>query len=237
VADTFLFDGTDLGAWLEGVAIERSVMPEVRLDTMDVPGRDGTVLNGRRLRPLEVNVTATLVGNTAAEVAEARHALAAVLNTGDTRRLVLPDEPDLFYNAILSGASSLSRAYERPRASLTFTVPEACAWGSQVRTASLSYGTNYVTVGGNAETWPTYSLTTESTWCSISNASGDESYSVQPVESGKELTVDMGAETTTYDGAEAYPLIGTDYFPIGPGTVRLLVMWAHGTVSWRERWV
>lgn len=243
MANPFTFGGADLSQLLLGLTVDRSVLPPVEVTTVDVPGADGLLLNGRRLRPLEITIRGALVADTAAEVAEARHALGRVLNCPGTRRLVLPDEPGLYYNALVSGSSELNRAFERPTATITFLVPEACAWSSELRTAQLSDGAAVsVDVGGNAETWPTLDLTASSSSVALVRKATEHdgrsvNYCVDGLESGDHLTADMAAQRSWRDSTEVFPSLGYDYFGIGPGRTRISIYGAGGTIAWRERWV
>lgn len=243
MANPFTFGGVDLTQHLRGLTVERSVLPSVEVSTVDVPSADGLLLNGRRLKPLEITIRGALMAYTAAEVAAARHALGRVLNHPGTRRLVLPDEPGLYYNALVSGSSELSRAYERPTATITFLVPEACAWSSELRTRNLSAGTSVVVdVGGNAETWPTLDFTTSSTTVTLSRGTTEHedrsvTYKLTGLASGRSYTADMAAQRTWQGSTEVFPGLGYDYFAIGPGETELRLTGAGGTLAWRERWV
>ena len=237
MADSLTFGDTDLSQWLTGIRVDRPLAAEVELDTIDVPGRDGCVLNGSRRRPLTIEVEATVAAVTAAEVAEARHAISAALASEGTRRLVLPDDTGVYYEAVLTGATPLDRGYMRPRVQLTFSVPDACGWGVEERSARVTHGQNNVSVGGNAPTWPALALTTTSTWFSMTNNTNGDRYNVQSLSSGKALTIDNREEVTTFDGAEVWPLMGYDYVTLVPGRNNILLQYANGTMTWHDRWV
>ena len=239
MADALTFGGTDLSRWLVGFTVDRPLTAEVELETIDVPGLDGVVLAGRRLRPLTIEVTATLRGETAAEVAATRRALASALATDGTSRLVLPDDPTVFYDAALSGSTALSRGYERPRCTLSFTVPDACGWSVEEHSASVSssYPTQFE-VGGNAPTWPTFTATTTKAYLGITKNGTLERYRVDGLASGGTLVVDMRTETTLFDGEERFVGSYYDYFALTPGNNSVSAFDGSDQVlKWRERWV
>lgn len=235
------FGGTDLTRWLEAPSVERPVVAEAALDLIDVPGRDGALLNGGRLRPLVLTVSGTLVGDTAAEVEASRRALAgALLSGGETRRLVLPDDDAVFYDAVLSGSSSLSRGRERPRATLRFSVPDACGWGAGERSATIA--ANYAVtldVGGNAATRPTISATAlrASVTAGTSHDGARAELTLSGLTAGDAVAIDMSREAVEVNGLAAYPSLASDYWALAPGRTEVFLYGAEGTVTWRERWV
>lgn len=243
MANPFTFGGADLTQFLDGLTLERCVLPPVEVATVDVPSADGLLLNGRRLKPLEITLRGALKAGTAAEVADVRHALGRVLNAPGTKRLVLPDEPGLYYNALVSGSTELDRAYERPMATITFMVPEACAWSTDWHTASLpSDAATVVDVGGNAQSRPTLDFTPTSPTVTVTRGATEQdersvTYRLTDLTTGRRYTADMAAQRTTQGTAEVFPGLGYDYFGIGPGETTLTLTGAHGTLAWRERWV
>ena len=240
---TFTFGGSDLARHLCGLTVERSLLPPVEVSTVDVPSADGLLLGGRRLKPLEITVRGALRADTAEEVATARHALGRVLNSPGTRRLALPDEPGLYYDALVSGSTELSRAYERPTATITFLVPDACAWSCDERAERLADGVaTTVLVGGNAQTWPRLECAPTGTEASLVRGATEHddrgaTYGIDGLSVGGRYVADMAAQRTTQGATELFPELGYEYFGIGPGSTTLTLAGATGTLFWRERWV
>ena len=54
-----IFDGKDLGRWLR-VNPTRAMTPKVRVETEEVPGRDGSVFRAGTLEPLDIRVAVRL---------------------------------------------------------------------------------------------------------------------------------------------------------------------------------
>lgn len=93
-----IFDGKDLGRWLR-VNPTRAMTPKVRVETEEVPGRDGSVFRAGTLEPLDIRVAVRLAIDATdhRQVARVRRLVSAALVTDGPRELVLPDEPELAF--------------------------------------------------------------------------------------------------------------------------------------------
>lgn len=233
--DRLMFGGVNLSQWLEGISIERSIMPDVKINTITVPGRDGVILNGHTHDPLIITVTATLSAKTATDVATVRHALAgALLSDKDNplKALVLPDDPTITYDAMINGSTTLSRDYGYPRVNLEFFVPSGYGYGAQV-TQSVPFTT---TVGGNVETWPTITVTgASSSYVTVTNSTTGEFIKCK---GASNIVIDTENESVTSNGTGVMFDLASDFFSLKPGTSqRITVTGGSATFAWRPRWV
>lgn len=235
--DRLMFGGVNLSQWLEGISIERSIMPDVNINTISVPGRDGVILNGHTHAPLVITVTATLSAKKATDVATVRHALAeALLSDKDNplKPLVLPDDPNITYDAMVNGSTTLSRDYGYPRVNLEFYVPSGYGYGEEI-TRTVPFTT---TITGNVPTWPIVTLrgsASQTLTVIRRDSTGQETIICK---GGTTVVVDTENESvTTLSGESVVFDLSSDFFDFKPGSVTVDSGGGSATVTWRPRWV
>lgn len=235
--DAIRFGGVNIGAFFRGITIERTALPNIEPQTVDIPGKNGTTVLGVVVAPLEIKITGALNAQTALEVAALRRDLARALmppSDGSLQRLVMPDAPDVFYEAIVTGSTGLDRGYSHPHVTITFLVPDGCAY-SEEKTATL--GTSF-TVGGDLPCWPVIRLSgmSDGSTATVSrtDATGTRSVTITggSAASGG-VSVDMAAEKVN-NGALS---LTSDCFSLTPGSVSTSVSGASGTIRYKERWL
>ena len=229
------FAGTNLSQWLAGVTIERSLLPDVELATVEIPASDGDVVAGRRLKAMEVCVNATLRGRTANEVSASRHALAAALDRESAGTLVLPDDPDVSYAAWVTGSTVMDRDHSNPHVTIAFHVPRADGYG-ETRTATIGTSTTTVTRGGNRRAWPVVRANPSGSSFRVTNSSTGKYVEAQGSFSGSALVIDMLNETVTYGGSACTFTLASDFFALESAT-QTLVATSSATMTWNERWL
>lgn len=229
------FAGTNLSQWLAGMTIERSLLPDVELSTVEIPAADGDVVAGRRLKAMEVRVTATLRGHTATEVSSSRHALAAALDRESAGTLVLPDDPDVSYAAWVTGSTVMDRDHSNPHVTIAFHVPRADGQGA-ARSASIGTSATTVTRGGNRRAWPVVRANPSGSSFRVTNRSTGSYVEAQGSFSGGALVIDMLDETVTYGGAACTFALASDFFALEAAT-QSIVATSSATMTWNERWL
>lgn len=229
------FGGTNLSQWLSGLTIERSLLPDVELSTVEVPAADGDVVAGRRLRAMEVRVNATLSGRTAVEVSASRHALAAALDRESAASLVLPDDPDVSYAAWVTGCTAMDRDFANPHVTITFHVPDADGRGAS-RTAPVGTSGTTVARGGNRRAWPVVRANPTGSSFRVTNATTGKYVEATGSFSGGELVIDMLAETVRYAGSACTFALASDFFAL-EGETQVLRATSAATFTWDERWL
>lgn len=229
------FAGTNLSQWLAGVTIERSLLPDVELSTVEVPAADGDVVAGRRLKAMEVRVNATLRGRTADEVSAYRHSLAAALDRESAGTLVLPDDPDVSYAAWVTGSTVMDRDHSNPHVTIAFHVPRADGQGAS-RTAPIGTSATTVTRGGNRRAWPVVRANPTSSPFRVTNSTTGKYVEARGSFSGGTLVIDMLDETVTYGGSACTFALASDFFALESQT-QTLVATSAATMTWNERWL
>lgn len=235
------FGGTDLSQYLTGIAIERSLLAEVELTDVEIPASDGSIVAGRRLRPMEIRLAATLKGQTATEVSGYRQLLAAALDTTGTvtKRLVLPDESGIAYDAYVSGSTTLDRGHSHPHVTIAFVVPDATGYTAAQRTATIGTSSTSVTRGGNTRSWPTVEATPASgstAWRFTNESTGKYVEAQGSFNGTSKLIIDMQRQTVKYGGSACTFALASDFFPLDGATVTLKAT-STATVKWHERWL
>lgn len=139
----FTYNGVDLTPFLNFIKAKRTIGNERRLTTEDILGT-GEELQEVTFAGKTIEVTVSLASRDMAggrffdtieytptvreDLGEIRDQLARVLNTRETHELVLPDEPNRYYNAIPSGdieLQDISDWYDET--TIKFYVPDGVA--------------------------------------------------------------------------------------------------------------
>ena len=177
-------------------------------------------------------------------VADLRHTLAALLWTEEPAPLYLPDDPDRYHLAVVSGITDLGAVVNGlPGCMVNFKVCDPIAYGAA---HSVSLRNNYatdITVGGTWESKPTITTTLAGGTWRITNVTTAEYVEVNAesfgaaLSAGGVLVCDMENERVTIGGTTAGVAVASDFFSI-EGTTKLRVVGSSSTtVEWRERWL
>ena len=233
-----IFNGHDFSEYLR-VNPTRRMNPPMTDKTKTVPGRDGAVFMRSQLEPLTipVHVRLNVRSHGHRQIAKLRRKLTAWLVTSQPEKLVLPDEPDLYYMAKLTNSAELSNLWSTGAADLEFTAYDPIAYGAE-RTAPV--GTSSVLdIGGTYETWPTFDLTASSaSKIKVLNyGTGAFVATSANVASGAHVAIDMQNQTIRVNTNLAAIDLSSDFFALEPGRNTVRITGATGTASWIERWV
>lgn len=236
-----LYDGHDL----ESVMVVGD--PEITWhtfspETVDVPGRDGTVVRDVTLGPASVSMAVAVEG----EASERRHRLSILgswLRVDSARPLVLPDTPDRYYLAVPDGALDMRRAIRGELSRLTFRITEPAAYGKRQNVTVPSGGTAQVVVGG---TYPTgmkiegaVTRNSSSNVWGIRLDEGDFIHIDTGSNSSRAISIDTDSRVAKVSGSVALPTLDSDWlhFDVGKHTLRNDQGAGSVTVSWVERWL
>ena len=145
----FTYNGVDLTPFLSFIKAKRTIGNERKLTTEDILGT-GEELQEVTFGAKTIEVTVSLASREIAgsrfidtteyltvgseELNELRDQIARVLNTRETHELVLPDEPNRYYNAIPTGdveLEGISNWYDET--TIKFFVPDGVAHISATR--------------------------------------------------------------------------------------------------------
>jgi|LAHU01.1.fsa_nt_gb predicted phage tail component-like protein len=234
------FNGHDLSEYLR-INPTRDIMPPYDVVTQDVPGGQGSIyirtqLNARKI-PVSARLALPPMGHRS--VALIRHKLESMLMTDGPAPLYLDDEPDIYYMAQLTSPGELTNLWYTGSADLEFTAYDPIAYGADRNKAVSSGGTASFSVGGNSPTWPKFTGTATGAAVQVKNVdTGQLVKTVNAITSGASVTVDMSeaSPSVRVNGNLVPVAVTSDYFSLSPGTARVYVYGASGTLSWTERW-
>lgn len=233
-----IFNGHDFGEYLR-VNPTRRMNPPASDKTKTVQGRDGAVFMRSQLEPLTISVHARLYVRSHGhrQIARLRRKIASWLVTDEPAKLVLPDEPDLYYMAKLTNSAELSNLWNTGSADLEFTAYDPVAYGAE-RTSQVG-ASSALDVGGTYRTWPTFDLTASSgaRVKVLDRNTGRYVMTDAAIESGARVVVDMQGQVVRVNGNRAVVDLSSDFFDLAPGRHVVDVAGASGTASWTERWV
>lgn len=241
----FVFGNLTLSDDFEVLGIEMPAMAPTAPDLRPIPGRDGAVLAGNDLGPLEIKVTARIATDTidprdiqqiwADKVAPIRNAGEQLLKlTADRGRM-----------AVLTGESPLEYATYSATGTLTFTCQDPIAYGASRTENVPSGGSKTFTVGGTAPAMPTITAnavrnSTSLVW-GIRLDGGDFVHIATGSASSRSVVVDCAARTCTVAGTATLPTLDSDWLALEPGEHTLAMDYgtASGgaTVTFTERWL
>ncbi|MDM7527706.1 distal tail protein Dit [Lacticaseibacillus paracasei] len=134
------FNGTNISKWLDGILLITRNVGQNRVPQLDQVGKsDGKMLSYIRADEGTIVVTAIVKTN----VTDKRRLLADALATSTPTKLIFADEPDIYYNAISTGQTTLDEAYLHNTLTITFTVPDGIAHSVATQTADNMPYKNY----------------------------------------------------------------------------------------------
>lgn len=238
VTDRILFNGHDLGKYLS-CKVKRPIMAPVEVAHVAIPGRDGEVFKSVRRAGYTLPVEVALRSNWRREVAEVRHSLAEILWVDEPAPLYLPDDPDLYLMAVVSGDTDLGIiSDECPRTTIEFWIGDPVYYGRKRKVQVPMATALRVDVGGSAPARPTFRLVaTGDGRPRVTNVTTGEYVEVSAsVSAGDEVVIDCSLEKATVNGDVAAVSLYSDFFPVSDRP-ELLVANASGTMEWIERWL
>lgn len=154
----FTFNGVDSSALGISVmdGIRRDILMPVGPVGMRVPGRDGAYAAGQTRAERLIEIPIAFGSDTHEAAQELVRVLASWLVYRDPAPLILSDEPDRVYYAMLSGETQLQRVLTARAARLVFYVPDPYAYSPTATQHPMVMGVNTLNNPGNGVAFPTY---------------------------------------------------------------------------------
>lgn len=235
--DRIMFNGHDLSA-LVFCKVNRPIMADVSALFENVAGRHGELFKAAYRGGYDLPVDMWLRSEHRRDVAEVRHKLAAMLWSEEPAPLYLPDDPERYLLAIVSGSTDLGEITDDcPMATVTFRIGDPDYYGRK-RRVEVTAGTFAVNAGGNlpARLSITAKPGAAPSW-TISNIDTGEKVQVsQALTSGSTVRIDMAQERATVNNQAAPVTLDSDFFEI-TGRTRLRISSGSAVLEWRERWL
>ncbi len=242
---TVTFDGHSLSGMCHISNVQRPV-PQRKATTMSVPGRDGSVLTGVSLQPLEVTMQLNFLQQDPADRMDAIEEVLAWLDVDEPKALAFSDQPG-HYMAVPTTASNVTkRLTSTSVAAVKFYCPDPVRFGDS-QSANVDSGTTTtIQVGGNFPTTLDISTmvakkdSTTGLWEVTLDGSVSTATASIANTSSHAVVFDATNHLHTLDGAVKVVTLDSDWMEgIAPGSHTIGVTSGTGgfTVSWIERWL
>ncbi len=239
----------DKGLWVRNV--KRPILPPVISKTKKVLDRHGVYYFGSQFDAIEIPVEVAWKGSTTANTQAIKRDLAAWLRPNGLKKLKFDDEPNMYYNAVLTGETEIDQIVRIGQGEITFLCPDPFAYADPDDVFSSSSGSITFTRKGTAESNPKIEIK--------GTSAAGQGYSVDlngtvinytgALASGETLVLDseyVTAYIIKADGSQVSALNDIDSldFPITlPGVNNSLVVTPRGNatisnvkITCRSRW-
>ncbi|MCM3487900.1 phage tail family protein [Alkalihalophilus marmarensis] len=153
------FNGINLKEWFSIEKVTRPLAPPIEHKTVTVPGRDGSYDNGVRLGERMISLDVWITAKSKDERQQKIRAVMGVLFTREPKPLFFDDEPDVFYNAKLSGSTDVDELLRFGKTTLTFVCSDPFKYDTQETKVNLNDGSTTVHYDGTYETKPRFKIT------------------------------------------------------------------------------
>lgn len=230
-----IFDGYDFRPLVAVEQVHRPLLPSVSVSSSDGTGRDGAEFKQATLDPMDIEVDVRLIAPGKGRFEQLRRALAPRLLKRSPAKLVLPDAPDVYYMAVLSGDTDIDRFVHTGGVTLTFHCDDPVAYGAEKSREVDGGGEATFVVGGTYKTAPVISVGITGSASTV-EVDGKPMRALGNVTSAHPLVLDCESHATTKGGATVKLNVMDDYATWEPGTHTVSCESPY-TVRWRERWL
>lgn len=246
IEQTLLFGGVDLTHWVYVASVSRKLAPQRNFTQTTVQGRNGVLVGSSRLEPFDVDVQVYFKQRDIFAIERARTQLASILLSSTEQNLVLPYASG-YYKAVFTGDVDMSRLWQYPNVTLTFTVTDPVAYGRERKLELTSSNkTAIIDTGGNSDAYFTVSgVPSSSQWylmrydvvSGVVQTDTAQTLGTAMSNSPSLIEFDTAQQWCKVDGE--YTSIGfyDDYFALRGKQQLKLSQGASATIKWHERWL
>jgi len=147
-----MLNNVEIPSFVKVGKIKNPPHPPISLVTTDIPGRAGSYYFGQNLGERTITVPLTIAADSMADFPAKKRALMSWLFYDEPKQLVLPDEPDKYYMAKVSGETDIDKLLHVGFGTITFVCPDPIAYGVAEKTANFIPGdTNPLQVVNNGD--------------------------------------------------------------------------------------
>lgn len=125
--------------------VNRNVMPNMKNKTVQISGRNGEVYQQTSYGAKTISIEYQINNRLAKDLTKFRRDLSGLLYYSEPKRLIFSDEPNLYYDAIVTGEQTLDENDENSNGTIIFSVPAGCAFSIGEKSASNN-GNGTITV-------------------------------------------------------------------------------------------
>lgn len=128
---TVNFANVRLNDYCKVLNVSRSVLPPRNNFSKKIPTMMGSYYTGFQYGEREITLEVCIVAKNLIEYNKKIRALASVLDVKNPSRLIISDEPDRFYYAVLDGDTSLEKLHKTATIQLTFICHNPIAYSTE----------------------------------------------------------------------------------------------------------
>jgi len=111
------------------VETQRPIWAPVERELIEIPGRPGAFFRNTKVKPRVIPVGIIIKG--VADLQKAKEEVAEWLITDKPAPLILPDEPDRTYYAMIDGEGQLSEVFKFGKGTVNFVCPDPYKYGAE----------------------------------------------------------------------------------------------------------
>ena len=119
---TATFGGVELP--IKITRLDRNLAPPMNHNTKTVGNHDGIILLNSFYGESSISIEYEISNRTAKDLSDFRRDMAGIIGSKKTKRLIFSDEPDKYYDAVITGEQTLNENFLRSDGELTFLVPD-----------------------------------------------------------------------------------------------------------------
>lgn len=221
------------------------------IELVDLPGRDGAVVGSMTYDPVVITMDLAVVGGNRGQRSDRMRELAALFNNEEPQYLWFTDDhddPGMRYPCYASGGDIERYINLDNIVGVTFTCPEAAAYGALVTETVNAGATVTMDVDGNYPTKPTITIQNAVPYSGvvgITDTWSDGSYTYSNMleiplsANASEIVIDCEKRTVFVDGVSTVPTLLSDWFSFVPGSHSIAQVPGSGdvTIEYYERWL
>jgi predicted phage tail component-like protein len=171
---TITYAGMELSQYFYIQNIQRSILPPREISLLSVPARHGSYFTGARYGVRKIDIELTVLATTPTEYMETLRFLAFCLDIEEPSELVISDEADKFYYAILAGETDLANELMTlGKGTLSFICPDPFAYSTETKTIVPSANMFMFANNGTTATFPRFTVNFENDATFVSFISPD----------------------------------------------------------------
>lgn len=151
---SFMFKGISSENYFEVGKIQRSLLPPITRNTVQIPGRPGEVPQNSSLGMAKFVVPIRIKEENVFSFNEAKRVIARWLFSDKPEEFILTKEPDIYYNAYLEGETDLDEILKVGKGTLNFIAPDPIGFDRVETTGKLVSESSQVKIDGTYKTFP-----------------------------------------------------------------------------------
>lgn len=207
----FTFNGvTSSSKKLYVLSISKSALPSIKINTQELPNIGGTVLLNKRYDVREITFNCLVTGTSDSDFETKIRDIAKWLNTDTPQQLILDEEPNKYYMAMVSEISEIEQTLAIGKFSIKFVCLNPYAYATSSTTVTIQNGSSSATINNDGDTtvYPTISFTSWASNITISNSSTGESIELIGLPTNKTVSIKCETGEIVVDGVVNMSYLG-----------------------------